>query len=39
MDGALNQSVERFQKDVVLVSGFTGFVWTKGSFVQKKNAV
>ena len=26
MDGALNNSGERFQKDAVSVSGFTGFI-------------
>ena len=35
MDGALNHSEERFPKDAVLVSVFTGFVWRDGLFVFK----
>ena len=35
MDGALNHSGERFPKDAVLVSVFTGFVWRDGPFVFK----
>ena len=35
MDGALNHSRERFPKDAVLVSAFTGFVWREGPFVFK----
>ena len=30
MDGALKHSGERFPKDAVSVSGFTGFVWAEG---------
>ena len=35
MDGALNHSGERFSKDAILVSVFTGFVWREGPFVFK----
>ena len=34
MDGALNRSGERLQKDAVSTSVFTGFVWTEGRFVE-----
>ena len=34
MEGVSNPG-ERFQNDAVSVAGFTGFMWTKGSFVQK----
>ena len=33
MDGFLSHSSERFENETVLVSGFTGFVWTEGPFV------
>lgn len=36
MDGPLNHYGERLQKDAVLVSGFTGFMWTEGGFASKK---
>ena len=32
VDRALNHCGERFKKDTVSVTGFTGFVWTKGRF-------
>ena len=32
VDGALNNSGERFQKDAVSVSGFTGFIRAEGRF-------
>ena len=35
VDGAFNHSVERFQEDEVLVSRFTGIVWTEIQFVQQ----
>ena len=35
MYGFFNHFGERFQKDAVLVSGFTGFVWTACGFVWK----
>ena len=35
MDGALNHSGERFPKDAVWVSVFTGFVWRDDPFVFK----
>ena len=35
MDGALRHSGERFPKDAVLMSVFTGFVWSDGPFVFK----
>ena len=34
-----NHFGERFQKDAVLVSGLTGFVWTGRRFVKKKTKV
>ena len=36
MYGFFNHFGERFQKDAVLVSGFTGFVWTERRFVKRK---
>ena len=33
MDGDLIGSAERFENNAVLVSGFTGYVWTDGQFV------
>ena len=39
MDGVLIGSVERFENNAVLVSGFTGHAWTDGQFVSKKHAV
>ena len=33
VDGALDQSGERLQKDAVSVSEFTGLVWTEYRFV------
>ena len=33
MDGFRSHYRERFEKETVLVSGFTGFMWTEGSFV------
>ena len=34
--GFFNHFGERFQKDAVLVRGFTGFVWTERRFVKRK---
>ena len=36
VDRVLNHCVERFKKDTVSVTGFTGFVWTKGRFEWKR---
>ena len=33
LDEALNHSGERLQNNTVLMTGFTGFVWTEGRFV------
>lgn len=33
IEGALNHSGEWFQKHADSVSGFTGFMWTKGRFI------
>ena len=32
VNGVLNNSERRFQKDAVLVSGFTSFVWMEDQF-------
>ena len=39
VDGAFNHSVERFQEDEVLVSRFTGIVWTEIQIRATKCAV
>ena len=36
VDGAFNHRRERFKKDAVSVSGFTGFVRTGGRFVYER---
>ena len=37
--GLINRSGERFQNDAVLVTGFTGFLWTEFPINVEKYAV